>query len=705
MFWLKSAEFTNFRLLQSLSIDFSTDPDKPLTVIRAENECGKTTMLRALTWGFFGDDGLPGRNPRTEFRISPLDWDVDRDGNDVDIAVELTFATQGVEYVAIRRRTEKLNLAGQDTTWTPLTSDLQLLKKTEGGYEQCENPDALLKTLVPRELKDIFFMDGDRALVWIEAQDSRSAKRQRVEGAIRSLLGLDLIEAANKHVDGARLAAGRKIQATSGSGSSVATLGKRVEDLTGKCDTKEVERDGLRTDRNEVVGRVGKAERAVNELLASGGADRQRLEQELVTERKNIVTERKRAETLTTQHRKLLEAPAVGYSLAQNALTKAHGLLGDLEDNKVIPDTLPDVIEERLNKGICICGEDLSPGTLKRLELEELLAGSRDQDESHDLLARLNNSVQLVVRDSGSAWVEGLKESHGLIRQSIKAANDAEGRVRDLEVKIGQIPDQDMQSLIDNLNTQRDGLNAVDRRLGTVEAELTSLKSSLNDGKAEWDKATKGQDKFREHLASQQAAEDIQEVLAATLEALKNEKLVEVSDRMSEIFVEMIRSDPDHASIVGAGLTEDHDIEVFGLHDQPLLPDIDLNGASRRALTLAFIHALTEVSGVEAPTIIDTPLGMMSDAVKLATFSYATRNSPQLIAFLTRAEIGTRDEGVLGVVDEYAGRSVTLTATHHYPKDLVNKPDSNLRETVICDCGPESNCDVCQRRLASAGVR
>jgi DNA sulfur modification protein DndD len=701
VFWLKSAEFTNFRLLQNVSVSFSSDPDKSLTVIRAANECGKTTMLRALTWGFFGDDALPGRNPRTEFRLSPLDWDVAKQGNEVGIAVELTFEIQGVEYVVIRSRTEKITGTGKETIFTVTASEVQLLEKTEGGHEPSSNPEALLRSLVPTALKDIFFMDGDRALVWIEAPDSRASKRQRVEKAVRSLLGLELIEAADKHVDGARLDAARKIRASSGSGSSVETLGKRVEGLTNTRDSKEIERVGLVEDRDAVVARVGKAEAAVNELLASGGADRQRLEADLKTQRTNIITERKRAQSLTTQHRKLLELPAVGYSLAQNALTKSHDLLGDLEVKKVIPDTLPDVIEDRLHKGVCICGDDLGPGTPKRLGLEEILAESRDQDVSHDLLAKLNNSVQLVVRDRATAWVDDLKESHGLIRQSIKDAGRAEEAVRELEVKIGEIPDQDLQSLNDNLKTQRDGLNVVSRKLGTAEAELSSAKSSLTEAKADWDKATKGQDKFREHLASQQAAEDIQKVLAETLDALKDEKLIEVSDRMSEIFVEMIRSDQEHAAIQGAVLTADHDIEVFGYNNQPLQPDLDLNGASRRALTLAFIHALTEVSGVEAPMIIDTPLGMMSGAVRWATFRYAAKSSDQLIAFLTRDEI----HGVEDLIDEYAGHSFTMSATHHYPKDLVYKPDSDLRETVVCDCGHSDSCNVCERHPASAGAR
>ena len=38
---LDSAHITNFKLLEDVEVRFSTDPDRPLTVIRAENGSGK----------------------------------------------------------------------------------------------------------------------------------------------------------------------------------------------------------------------------------------------------------------------------------------------------------------------------------------------------------------------------------------------------------------------------------------------------------------------------------------------------------------------------------------------------------------------------------------------------------------------------------------------------------------------------------------
>ena len=69
MIKLIQAEVLNFRQLRDIEISFAREPESPLTVIRAENGTGKTTLLTALTWGLFGDDALPGR--RSKYRLHP----------------------------------------------------------------------------------------------------------------------------------------------------------------------------------------------------------------------------------------------------------------------------------------------------------------------------------------------------------------------------------------------------------------------------------------------------------------------------------------------------------------------------------------------------------------------------------------------------------------------------------------------------------
>lgn len=133
---------------------------------------------------------------------------------------------------------------------------------------------------------------------------------------------------------------------------------------------------------------------------------------------------------------------------------------------------------------------------------------------------------------------------------------------------------------------------------------------------------------------------------------------------------------------------------VYGPGERTLNPDRDLNGASRRALTLSFILALTDVSEVEAPNIIDTPLGMMSGFVKRSVLRTAIKESSQLVLFLTRSEI----EGCEAIIDEWAGHVCTLTNPAHYPRMLVHKPPTGESMILRCACNHRRECEICERR-------
>ena len=195
---LIKARFENFRLLRNLTLDFSADPTKTLTVIRAENETGKTTILHALRWIFYGDDVLPGTS---EFRLHPIDWDASRNRR-VSISGEVDFSTQGkysgesVRYRLIRTAEETI---GADAdTWQRSPSTVRLFELRDVGATPREPPEAVIRSELPKDLQEVFFTDGDRALSFIEAVGP--AKRDRVKKAIRSLLGLGILDDSIRHV-------------------------------------------------------------------------------------------------------------------------------------------------------------------------------------------------------------------------------------------------------------------------------------------------------------------------------------------------------------------------------------------------------------------------------------------------------------------------------------------------------------------------
>jgi hypothetical protein len=182
---------------------------------------------------------------------------------------------------------------------------------------------------------------------------------------------------------------------------------------------------------------------------------------------------------------------------------------------------------------------------------------------------------------------------------------------------------------------------------------------------------------------------------------------------MNDLFLQMVGADPEVAGGVfkKAEITPVYEIKVLTADHRTLDPDHELNGASKRALTLAFIWALTEVSRVIAPRVIDTPLGMMSGGVKrrvveiistpetnalLPALEGDQGKGPrelQVILFLTRQEILKVED----LLDQRAGRVVTFTSTASYPADLINDPGTDRPAILVCPCNHRQKCSVCAR--------
>ena len=71
MIRFESLTATSFALYPQLTLQFSVESTLPLTLIRGENESGKTTLMRAFVWGLFGGTALP-RMPEARHPVRPV---------------------------------------------------------------------------------------------------------------------------------------------------------------------------------------------------------------------------------------------------------------------------------------------------------------------------------------------------------------------------------------------------------------------------------------------------------------------------------------------------------------------------------------------------------------------------------------------------------------------------------------------------------
>lgn len=699
---LQTATFHNFRLLRDATVEFSTDPDRPVTVIRAENESGKTTMLTALQWAFFGDGALPKSAGGKPYRLHPIDWDAAAQPQ-VDISVEVHFEVTksatlmfGPSISTTERywlRRSCVEEVGPGNDGQRVRQDLTLHRVTDDGYAEVKNPTAELEDMLPSALREVFFTDGDRALVFVEAH--KDLKRQKVESAIKGLLGVGLMEKAGEHIRAVLAQIRRDVKESAADAELEQVIAAQEQlDRTEQQHRETVLR--VDDDALRLGTQIQEYDAKITNALRLG--DRAKTAQQLAEAKARLDRSRKALATATQEFSALLQDDALSLALLAPHVARAAEQLGSLKQQGTIPKSFLPILQQRLALGQCICGASLAGGTEAHDHVVALIKRNREQDEVLDRLTTLNVAAaryEDALRGGQGGWTALCSRMFQRRAEAEAELSSAQRAVSELEAQLQRIPESDVGELLRLKHEAEDQKSRLGREKATAEAELRQIEREKQKLAARYEQLTRSKRRFLRQKAFERAARDIQEVVAGTHQVLKTEKLEEVSHEMTQLFLRMIKADPEQQGIIRqAEITPDFDIVVTGPEGFHLDPDVDLNGASRRALTLAFILALTEVSGVTAPNVIDTPLGMTSGEVRRSIFEVAATTASQLVLFLTRDEI----TGIEDLIDRYAGVELTMTNTAHYPAMLEHDPGTGRLEVLVCHCSHRQTCHVCARK-------
>ena len=697
------AEFENFRLLRDLRIDFSTD--RTLTVIRAENETGKTTILNGLQWALYGDNALPEKGQG--YRLHPIDWD-ELDSRQIPISVQVDFETMTLRrgsrgVTEIRRQYRIIRSAFEivdGVKWSRTPSTVKLFLMGDTGSELIERSEEQIDEELPPELREVFFTDGDRALSFIEADVNVRTKRERVEKAIQSLLGLGVIENALGHVKKAASEINKEAK-NIGANEELIEIATRLEQIDEDLADLEKKRNDAKTQFSAFDAKLAEIQNQINAALIKG--DRELLKRDIEQTESQIKQIKRQQEIAGKEHSDLFRDLSLSRDLLAPVLEKSLGELDKLSVQGKIPNETIPILEERLKSTTCICGEslgsDYADGRRRRDHIQCLIDDSRKADELQRIVTELyfgSQSLRPVQITDEEHWLAKYAKISESREEQESRLEDQSKKLKALEAKFEDIRDTNIQDLRDTkrkYGEQRDRFHAFRVRYETQLEVLQKEKISLS---ARRNNLLREQKKGDRILAQLEVTQDVKQVLDNSYNRITNEELAKVSELMSTIFLEMIGADPEQNAIIQqAEISKDFDILVYGPNNRMLNPDRDLNGASRRALTLAFILALTKVSEVEAPNVIDTPLGMMSGYVKRSVLKTSIRESSQLVLFLTRSEIADCEE----ILDAEAGRVITLTNPAHYPRMLINDPHVEGLTVLRCECDHRMECLICQRQM------
>ena len=695
-----AANIRNFKLLREIDLVFSVDPKKPLTVIRAENGFGKTSTLHAIRWGLYGRDVLEDFH----VRLSPSDWPED---TECKISVEIDFVHTEISMVDGEMMTSTTDFRLKREVLEKPKGDnpnrdkerVLLYEKTDAGYSPISAVESRLDEMLPREMIDIFFTDGDSAMTFISPNLTNNAKSDKVKGAIRSLLALSLLEKVQKRISNTQSEVNRKLTKKTSSNQLI-KLTNDIEQTkeSQNCYSKKIE--NLKIQINNTNNQLKDIENDLTQALIAGSHEE--LARQKENYQKHLDEAVKEEQNLKIKHQELFKEENLSWEILEPIFLKGFNHLGKLHEKGIIPSSSVPVLKERIDLEECICGADLSEGTMARETVKRLIEKKDNDDIKAKYLSPLyydsKGKFDSLSSEDTKCWNDyytELKTSRLNVKENI---NTAKKELENINTKLSQIDVEEItqklahkEMLFNSLINSRNELNDYKAKLKDADKKLTSLNLQQKE-------LSKIEEELIGINAEKAVLIDLKKIVEGSLSEMHRVYLNNVSNRMNNLFLDMIGSDPEESAIFQkVQINSDYNISVLTKDNRTLNPDYEVNGASQRALTFAFIWALTEESGFVAPRVIDTPLGMMSGNVKRRVLKMISRAAKedidrQVILFLTQSEIAHTED----ILDKTSGMTFTLINTDKFPGDLMNDPKANQPEILLCGCSHREYCDQCQ---------
>lgn len=731
MLRLRRVEINNFVCFDALVIEPSIDNEKPLTVIRAENGSGKTTFLRALRWGMYGDKGLPGNSGR--FSLHPAWWRPNKDGIQTKVMIEFETDgstreyTEGSPISTVYQLVRSVTTIGKpfaredEPDFRRINEQTQLMFKEGDGTWTAHTAgvDAVVEQLLPWGLRDFFVMDADKVTDFVGGSENKVLNSQDVikktTGAVHSLLGIDIFRKASERVT--TIAQEFGAQATKVIGDTdLNTLQVKLDLLRGETTTLTKIISEQKTQKTELEDRLRQQrDNLETELKGIGAAEE--LRTRLVENRKQHKEVTKKRRTTLAHLSGELESTDLLASLASNKIGKAYEMLRPLYERGHIPLKHLNFVRDLLKSGICVCGQDLYKDSVYHQNVEDRIAESAEQEERANYLGQLYDATKLL-RDhaEGTSWDNRSKQLASDLAEFDRNLADLGLEKRDIDDKLKNLDEEKIQVIRDEINALEIQLENLNRKLAINENQLPTLTKTIDSLQKQIHQRQRNERVAADNRVAETMARLIAMVLNKAYDNIQNKQVSELDRRMNRLFVQMAANvlDEDYKElqrnkatlkmIAQVGLRrlnqKSEDYEIYALNSRGRsMPPIEINGASRRVLALSFVLALSAESRTYAPLIADSLLNFMSGTVRHNTLRVTAENSSQPILLLTNSDLQASSEAEL--VAQYAGATYTLTGQWDAIDagaggDVIYWTKKRL-VSLVCPCGPRQYCDTCER--------
>lgn len=636
---LSQVKMRNFMPYKApVSLGFAQDDTRNVTLIFGENTRGKTSILNAIRWAFYGK--VVGRHGKEIPRHKLLNRDAAKEG-DWDYSVSICFEASGVEY-EIHRGASRKELIGEPNKAEHFDESVSM--KKDGVPVRADLIAFEINRVAPEDISRFFLFDGELLQEYESLLIEGSEQGRKIKRAIEQVLGVPALTRGRDDI-GALLKASQSQQAKDL--RQVKGLERQAEhqaDLQSKQQTIE---SSLKTLKDSLSD-VSEERLALTEELDKYESS---YKQKMDIDRKKDEIERYEAEQeeIRTEQEKCKEELwreiiSDKIRLHRQYLQDSLSKLTDEIKNKSILEEKKRELSSILESSSCsVCKQSIGQqhkeaiaGDLAPIEAKLELASDRENE-----LAAISSEIQALAGFSQSGIIDKIEELD-------KRFDEINVQVTRLENEINEIQDEIKEfdtAEIERKRKRRDyylkeegrlqrQVDECDKELDSIERKLQMLSKTIGGDP---------RGRASESTAIVELCARLEDVYKSSIAGLREKLRSSVESYATEAFLRMT-TQPDYKAL---SINENYGLNII----DDLGEEVDVRSAgAEQVVALALIDGLGRASRAEGPIVMDTPFGRLDPTHRSNILQYLPESTSQLVLLVHEGEVN-KEENLRSIND------------------------------------------------------
>lgn len=632
---LQSITLENFRQFYGRqTIDFSGHADRNVTVVYAPNGGGKTALLNAFTWVLYKETTPGFEQPEALVNFRALD--AAKANEEVSARVVLIFEHEDDVYTVERVTTERKQADCSTLRVRDAAATVTFVDESGRTHDRSDSEEGTINQILPKRLHNFFFFNGER-IEHLVASDSY----EEIEDAIKTLLGLTIVERSIRHLDDARKALEKELSEVGG--DELRTIQGELDAAREQRTKKGEERRTVSANRGASQSDLDAVENRLAELDEAAELQRRRreLEDTQAQTRQEITLRRDALATRVSQTGFLaFSAAVIGETVAT---------FEELRQKGEIPTDLKrQFVDDLLEKGECICGAPLHEGQAGY----ENVAGWRLRAGRPDV-----EQAWMEISAHAKQYVTRREELFDYLRETMKERADLRDKEKKLDDKLGEITgemgeidSEEVQGLEHRREELRRAIKGADVDVAIISRDITDFDARIAELERDFDAAGKAIEKGQLAQRRVVVAREARDIFSEILDLRTAEVRHQIDARVREIY-QQIAFKP-YVPVLDQSFRLDLRTKLG--EDGTTVPK---STGENQTLSLSFVGALAEharalreasssgradpllsFQGGIFPIVMDSPFGSLDENYQRDVAEWLPRLAEQIVVFVTKSQ-------------------------------------------------------------------